>query len=384
MSAADGGAGGPGSASAAVEMTERGTWFASVSLNFEKARELYGHAVELNHAEAMWRLGRLDEKGYGIEEPNYMRARELYEQAVKFNDAEAMRRLGVLHYHGRGAEEDKFQAWGWYLQAAERGNITAQLMLGRLYETGEVVGKDATQAKVWYARGEACEDQSVKVDALIEFGTLCYNGDGVRQNTEAAKRWLDKAVTLRSALAMMVRAEIAKQSGQSDLSRCLIYRAAERGNLDAMVVLGIMYSNEGRNTKARLWIEKAAGLGSGKALACLGDWHKDGEHGLPKNGILAKEYYERAVALDDAFGMVGLGVLHETGVGGVTQDYSRARALYEQAEKLNNAEAMYRLGVLYEKGHGVGLDLAQAKYWYSKAHEQGDDEAAEALRRMNE
>jgi TPR repeat protein len=58
--------------------------------------------------------------------------------------------------------------------------------------------------------------------------------------------------------------------------------------------------------------------------------------------------------------------------------------LYEQAEKLNNAEAMYRLGVLYEKGHGVGLDLAQAKYWYSKAHEQGDDEAAEALRRMNE
>jgi TPR repeat protein len=304
MSAADGGAGGPGSASAAVELTERGTWFASVSLNFEKARELYGHAVELNHAEAMWRLGRLDEKGYGIEEPNYMRARELYEQAVKFNDAEAMRRLGVLHYHGRGAEEDKFQAWGWYLQAAERGNITAQLMLGRLYETGEVVGKDATQAKVWYARGEACEDQSVKVDALIEFGTLCYNGDGVQRDTQTGLQWLTKAVELGSTRAMMVVAKIAEQSGQLDRSRSLISLAADGGNIDAMVVMGVNVSDD---TTARLWIERAAELGSGKALSCLGDWHKDGEHGLPKNGILAKEYYERAVALDDAFGMVGLG-----------------------------------------------------------------------------
>jgi TPR repeat protein len=257
MSAVDVDPGNSAPAFTAEDLTERGAWFASVPLNFGEARALYWRAVELNHAEAMWRLGRLDEKGYGIEAPNYMRAQELYTCAVKLNDAEAMRRLGVLHYHGRGVVEDKVQAWGWYLQAAERGNITAQLMLGRLYATGEGVDKDPTQADAWYTRGEACEDQSVKVDALIEFGTLCYNGDGVQRDTQTGLQWLTKAVELGSTRAMMVVAKIAEQSGQLDRSRSLISLAADGGNIDAMVVMGVNVSDD---TMGRLYLVLEIGI----------------------------------------------------------------------------------------------------------------------------
>ena len=45
-------------------------------------------------------------------------------------------------------------------------------------------------------------------------------------------------------------------------------------------------------------------------------------------------------------------------------------------------DAAFEIGRMYEEGSGVDKDISQAIHWYTKAAEQGDEEAKEALERL--
>jgi TPR repeat protein len=111
-------------------------------------------------------------------------------------------------------------------------------------------------------------------------------------------------------------------------------KAADQGNADAQVNLGVMYA-EGQGvkrdyTEAVRWYRKAAEQGYALAQWCLGVMYEDG-HGLP-------------------------------------QDYAEAVRWYRKAADQGNADAQFALGVMYAEGRGVTRDYAEAHMWFNLAN----------------
>ncbi len=53
-----------------------------------------------------------------------------------------------------------------------------------------------------------------------------------------------------------------------------------------------------------------------------------------------------------------------------------------KAEEQGHPNAQFNLGVIYAKGRGISKDIEEAKKWYKKAADQGDDKAENALNRL--
>ena len=56
--------------------------------------------------------------------------------------------------------------------------------------------------------------------------------------------------------------------------------------------------------------------------------------------------------------------------------------MYEKAAYKGSVIAQYNLGIFYEKGYGVSKDLTKAIEWYTKAANQGNKEAQDAIKRL--
>ena len=79
--------------------------------------------------------------------------------------------------------------------------------------------------------------------------------------------------------------------------------------------------------------------------------------------------------------MNDLGWLYRNGKG-VAQDYAQAREWFQKAAEAGNNVAMVNLGYLYEKGLGGAQDYAKAREWYQKAADAGNPDAKQALSRL--
>src|SRR5262249_6943055 len=71
---------------------------------------------------------------------------------AKAGDRDAQNRLGELYQHGEGVAQDPTQAAVWYRRAADQGLAAAQLNLGTLYDNGEGVAKSDSEAARWDAK----------------------------------------------------------------------------------------------------------------------------------------------------------------------------------------------------------------------------------------
>ena len=80
---------------------------------------------------------------------------------------------------------DKAEAVKWYQKAAAQGDLLAQFLLGRAYDSGEGVAKDCAEAVKWYQK--AAEQGSA--DAQYNLALSYFRGEGVLQDfVEAYKR----------------------------------------------------------------------------------------------------------------------------------------------------------------------------------------------------
>ena len=132
--------------------------------------------------------------------------------------------------------------------------------------------------------------------------------------------------------------------------------------------------------KAREWYEKAADGGNSDAMVSLGLLYANGQ-GVAQDYAKAREWYEKAAAKDNAVAMNNLGWLYQNGWG-VAQDYAKASDWFEKAADKGNADAMSNLGWLYAHGQGVAQDYAKARELYQKAADRGNAEAKTRLEQM--
>ena len=92
--------------------------------------------------EAIFKLGKYQQFGYGIVEPNIIQAIKYYESAAADGHIESMNALGMVF----SLRKEYEQAAEWFKKASERGYTRALNNLGICYEEGLGVDKDFDEA----------------------------------------------------------------------------------------------------------------------------------------------------------------------------------------------------------------------------------------------
>ncbi len=160
--------------------------------------------------------------------------------------------------------------------------------------------------------------------------------------------------------------------------------AAENGDADAQLRLGVMYDN-GQGVaqdyaEAMTWFRRAAAQGNAGAQVALGVMYAGGQ-GVPQDYAEAMTWYRRAAAQGNAGAQVNLGVMYSKGRG-VAQDHAEALVWYRRAAAQDYGLAQYNLGVMYSKGRGVAQDYTLAHMWFNLASASGYKDASEARNEM--
>jgi hypothetical protein len=117
---------------------------------------------------------------------DYAKAAQSFVKAAERGDASAQFVLGNMYENGEGVKQDYQQAMSWYRKAAELGNASAQSNLGTMYEHGEGAVKDLRQAMSWYLKAA----MQGNAQAQSNLGVLYAKGEGgVPHDYIEADKW---------------------------------------------------------------------------------------------------------------------------------------------------------------------------------------------------
>jgi TPR repeat protein len=185
----------------------------------------------------------------------------------------------------------------------------------------------------------------------------------------------------RRALYQLGRAYAANRQLAEAISA---YRkAADRGSTSAMVELGVLLATgsgvpEDR-VQARKLFERAAEAGNPRGVTNLAALSDTGA--APSDPAKARALLAKAADTNSAEAQYQLGLMTADGVGGPKDDVA-ARALFEKAAAQDHPKALERMGAFAQSGRGGPQDSSAAKAYYEKAATLGNEEAKDALKRL--
>lgn len=172
----------------------------------------------------------------------------------------------------------------------------------------------------------------------------------------------------------------AYQSQQYAAALKLFEAAALKGSREAQHTLGFMY-RDGRGTrrndaKAMGWYRKAAEQGYAPAEYNLGLMYAQGE-GAKRDPAMAKKWFRRAADHGSVEAQVKLAE-----IAIVSGNDEEAFFWFSKAAEQDDADAAFNVGSLYYLGRGVAKDEAKAAEHYRKAARLGMVEARQALKSL--
>lgn len=201
-----------------------------------------------------------------------------------------------------------------------------------------------------------------------------------------------------SSLISSVAAALGNRAAEFNKGVCLMEKkeygeahdafvsAAEKGLAAAQVELGGMYA-EGLGVtldleKSEHWYRKAANQGDIDAMVSLGTIYYSGgeDYGIRKDFNKAFHYYSNAAHDGDSEAQLYLAIMYLRGEG-VERDYEKAFEWTEKSAKQGYAPAQNELGKAYEQ---MKQDYNKAIEWYKKAAAQGYQDAQKNLDRLYE
>jgi TPR repeat protein len=166
-----------------------------VNIDFVEARKWYNKATKSGkHANALYNLGVLFEKGIGVR-ANKHTALRLFTDAANLEHAKAQEFIGLAFLSGEHGKKNKKKAAKWIKKAAEQGMALSQLELGDMYANGLLGSpKDALR---WYKKAaelrpdgptDATKIAAFRIGRCYDLGLNC-----TKKNWEAARRWYEIA-----------------------------------------------------------------------------------------------------------------------------------------------------------------------------------------------
>ena len=379
--------------------------------DIQKAVACYEKAAARNHDDAQLALSGMYRRGEGVPQDD-AKSFALAQQAAEQGNDEAQCRLGWYFTEGIGTARDLTQAklWAekaaaqengdamgllgifalqagddaaarsWYQKGAELGDMDCQYQLGRFFQDGRGdVERDMSAAAAWY--GKAAEQG--QAEAIGRLTGMYYSGQGVEQDYERAFALAQQGAEQDEPFSLYGLA-VMYQEGKGtapDLDKALaiFLRLAEANDEDADLLtrLGDIYYEQGNDTAAVSWMQKAVKLGSSRAMYILAEIYDGGGDGVPKIPAKAKQLYQQAAEAGDPDAQFEVGWRAEK-----KERYDEACAWYQKAASQGQAMAQLMLGDCYYNGQGTAVDYEAAFYWYTKAAEQGNTSAQVSLGNM--
>ncbi len=123
--------------------------------------------------------------------------------------------IGVLYDIGNGVSQDYTEATKWYTLAAEQGHASAQYNLGYLYRNGEGVPQDYKEAVKWYTLAA----QKGMAKAQANLGGMYFRGEGVLADFIIAHMWFNISGANDNEPAAKSREIVAKNMTSEDVSK---------------------------------------------------------------------------------------------------------------------------------------------------------------------
>ena len=205
----------------------------------------------------------LEDARSAYERGDYSAAYEGFLSLAETGNLDAQFELGYIYDFGEGVAENDSEAVKWWHRAAEQDHRPSQLMLGIKYRSGAGIPHDYTLARRWLRRAAAEGDGL----AAKHLGYMHLLGEGVTRSPAAAVNWLG--------------------------------RAAARGEAEAQFEIGRMYyRGDGLpqdHVLAARWVGLSAELGQTQAQALFGYMHEHGE-GIAQDFVKAHKWYNLAVS----------------------------------------------------------------------------------------
>lgn len=119
------------------------------TVNYVDAAKWYRKAAQQGNAHSAYFLGKMFEDGRGVQADIDLAA-TYYRRAADGGVALAQTRMGDFYYDGKGGLPQKYEeALNWYRKAAERSEVTAAILLARMYDAGIGTNKDPVEASKW-------------------------------------------------------------------------------------------------------------------------------------------------------------------------------------------------------------------------------------------
>jgi len=264
--------------------------------------------------------------------------------------AEEQYNIGIK-YFDKDTEEDYTKSFGYFEESAEKGYIESQYYLAHLYYTGNGVPKNNLKAGNWY---EKAANQG-HIESQYILGTMFETLHIVTQDNndyESAAYWYKKA--------------------------------ADQGHSTAQYYLGNMYAT-GRgvsknNKTAEYWYLKAANQGHSTAQYNLGKMYRYG-----KGDEILQDYdetifwYRQAAKQGHYMSILYLEDLLIDIGRNTSKDDSNILEWLKKSANSGKHEAQEDLAVRYFNGNGVDKNLDEAKRWFKKASDQGNQSAKNYL-----
>ena len=277
--------------------------------------------------------------------------------------------LGKMYYYGGyGMQPDFPMAFRYLKQGGNHPEI--QYLLGTLYRDGKGTTKDLPSA----AKCFRIAAEKGNLSAGMEIGKMHYRGEGVKKDDLLAVRFLTPAAEKNHPGAALLLAEICsdEKSPARDEKRALQYfrLAAREGNADALYRCGFLLLNgigtEKDAAGAAEYLRPAAEQGHAEAAFLCGKIEEAARHEKQ-----SAAYYRRAAEAGHSEAIRKFADMALNGRGMKADPELAIRYLKKLAEK-GNSEVLEQLAALYESGIGpVKPDLREAVRYYSAAAEKG-------------
>lgn len=186
-----------------------------------------------------------------------------YLNAAEQGNVEAQLEVANKYFDG----EDFEKSFEWYKKASEQGNIKATEGLGAMYEVGLGIDCDLDKAFECYFKAAMAGIGSAQNSVGI-----CYlNGISVNENHDEAFRWFQKSVDSGDAMGIY-NVGCCYYNGLSvekNIDKALkwLEKGVEKDNEDSMILLGTHYYHDKDLDLSKKYLQQAIEKGNATAMA---------------------------------------------------------------------------------------------------------------------
>lgn len=294
-------------------------------------------AAERNNSDAIARLSEEYLRQYLSRNKGAEDVRKWSERGASLGIGSCQRILGICHQDGIGANADPKQAFHWYSKASNNGDVTAAVLLAYCHVDG--IGIPVNEKK-----------------ALLILKDAASGADAFAIHHFAAN--IDNLV-------------VAKRAESPDLDPLEFSKRAKKSELTSEYMKEVV-----------LQLQRAVEMEYAAAMNLLAAKYANGQ-GCEKDPKAAFDLAQKSQRTGNADGLCLLAEYYGKGIG-TKANPQKSASLYGRGAKLGDPAAQYYFARCLAAGFGIHPNMEACKQWLHQSSANGNSNATQFLRQLEE